>query len=242
MLSLIQPVITNLLLWIWIGTALFLWWITRRNRRFRIYGFCFLALFWVMSTRPVADSILLALESSYCAPSISSIRLQGVDQIVVLAGGGGGLRRGKDRSQTSDVRDPQITQKEKEQVSRKGAKSLRGKEDERTEDRYGRAEDGASISVLPHATAYRLWGALELASRLGPNCELILIGSPNGDTRIMKELAHVLMPERKVVSKTHLGGTSEHPKNVEPFVGERPFIFVTSAMHMKRTKKKGVSP
>ncbi len=30
--------------------------------------------------------------------------------------------------------------------------------------------------------------------RLGPDCELILIGSPNGDTRVMEELAHVLMP------------------------------------------------
>ena len=41
------------------------------------------------------------------------------------------------------------------------------------------------------------------------------------DTRVMEELAHVLMPGRKVVSKTHLGGTSEHPKNVESFVGKR---------------------
>ncbi len=98
-------------------------------------------------------------------------------------------------------------------------------------------EVGSSMSVLPHATAYRLWGALELASRLGSSCELILIGSPNGDTRAMEELAQVLMPKRKIVSKTHLGGTSEHPKNVESFVGKRPFILVTSAMHMKRAMR-----
>ena len=82
--------------------------------------------------------------------------------------------------------------------------------------------------------------------RLGPNCELILIGSPNGDTRVMEELAHVLMPGRKVVSKTHMGGTSEHPKNVESFVGKRAFILVTSAMHMKRAvrcfEQQGLKP
>ena len=77
------------------------------------------------------------------------------------------------------------------------------------------------MSVPPHATAYRLWGALELVTRLGPNCVLILIGSPNGDTRAMYELVHVLMPERKIISKAQLGGTSERPKNVEGFVGKR---------------------
>jgi len=34
------------------------------------------------------------------------------------------------------------------------------------------------------------------------------VGSRMVDTRVMEELAHVLMPWRKVVSKTHLGGTS----------------------------------
>jgi uncharacterized SAM-binding protein YcdF (DUF218 family) len=33
----------------------------------------------------------------------------------------------------------------------------------------------------------------------------------------------------------HIGvNTSEHPKNVESFVGKRAFVLVTSAMHMKR--------
>jgi hypothetical protein len=90
------------------------------------------------------------------------------------------------------------------------------------------------MSALPHATAYRLWSALELASGMGPNCELILIGSPNGDTKVMEELTHILMPERKVVSKAHFGGTSEHPKNVEDFVAGKKFILITSAIHMKR--------
>ena len=89
--------------------------------------------------------------------------------------------------------------------------------------RDGGAVNWASISVLPRATAYRLWGALELASRLGPNCSLIFVGSPNGDTRAMTELALLLMPEQNVVSKAHLGGTSEHPKHVEGFVGEKAF-------------------
>lgn len=154
MLTVIKPLISNLLLWIWAATSLFICWITRRNRQFRRYGFCFLALFWVLSTQPAADAILWPLESSFCPPNISSLESQEIDQIVVLSGGGGEI--------TSDL----------------------------------------LISALPHATAYRLWGALELASRLGPNCEMILIGSPNGNTRVMKELAHVLMPARKVVSKT----------------------------------------
>lgn len=52
----------------------------------------------------MADAVLWPLESSYSAPAISSLKVQGIDQIVVLSGGGGGLRTGKDRSQTSDVR------------------------------------------------------------------------------------------------------------------------------------------
>jgi len=101
MFSIIQSLITNLLLWIWIGTALFLWWITRGNRRFRRYGFCFLAFFWVLSTRPVADAVLWPLESSYTVPAISSLKVQGIDQIVVLAGGGGGGLKTEDSGQWS---------------------------------------------------------------------------------------------------------------------------------------------
>lgn len=189
MLTVIKPLISNLLLWIWITIFLFICWITRGNRQFRRYGFCFLTLFWILSTRPAVDAILWPLESSFSPPNISSLKSQEIDQIVVLSGGGGEIR--------SDL----------------------------------------LISAFPHATAYRLWGALELASRLGPNCELVFIGSPNGDTRVMEELAHVLMPARKVVSKTHMGGTSEHPKNVEGFVAERAFVLVTSAMHMKRAMR-----
>jgi len=42
-----------------------------------------------MSTKPVADAVLWPLESSYIAPSISSLKVQGIERIVVLAGGGG---------------------------------------------------------------------------------------------------------------------------------------------------------
>jgi len=93
-----------------------------------------------MSTRPVTDAVLWPLESAYIPPAISSIKLQAIDQMVVLSGGGGlktprlntlegdPVQLGREVSgQRTVVRDPQITQKEKEQVSRKGAKSLRGK-------------------------------------------------------------------------------------------------------------------
>ncbi len=139
MLSLIKPLITNLLLWIWIGTALFLWWITRRNKRFRRYGFCFLALFWVMSTRPVADGILLALESSYSAPAISSLEVQGIDQIVVLSGGGG--LRTEVRRQMSEVgkgRMSEVRGREKTEV--------RG---QRTDVREWRTGGGLSRENMP---------------------------------------------------------------------------------------------
>jgi uncharacterized SAM-binding protein YcdF (DUF218 family) len=131
MISLIKPLITNLLLWIWIAAALFLWWITRENRQFRRYGFCFLALFWIMTTRPVADAVLLPLESAYNPPTISSLKAQGIGQIVVLSGGGG-LRTGNDRSQRSDVRCQEETDARRQRSEERG---------ERREERGERREE-----------------------------------------------------------------------------------------------------
>ena len=92
-----------------------------------------------MSTRPVADGILLALESSYSAPAISSLEVQGIDQIVVLSGGGG--LRTEVRRQMSEVgkgRMSEVRGREKTEV--------RG---QRTDVREWRTGGGLSRENMP---------------------------------------------------------------------------------------------
>ena len=88
MLPIITSVTPNILLWLLLLLALYLWWATRGNRRARGWGAVVLILFWMFSTAPVADNLLRSLEDRYTAPAISSLRAQGVQQVVVLTGGG----------------------------------------------------------------------------------------------------------------------------------------------------------
>lgn len=78
----------NLLLWLWLLAAVVAWAVTRGHRRRRGVAFALLALCWLLATRPVADLALRPLEGSFPRPSIASLRQAGVQQVVVLTGGG----------------------------------------------------------------------------------------------------------------------------------------------------------
>jgi len=99
------------------------------------------------------------------------------------------------------------------------------------------------VTAFPVATTYRFLGALELASRLGPDCDLIFSGGPRNlswkqsTAETMKELALLIMTDRNAFFEEKSRRTSDHPKNVEVFVGMKPFLLVTSAAHMKRAVK-----
>ncbi|SRR5581483_1892207 len=107
-------------------------------------------------------------------------------------------------------------------------------------------------SAFPHASMYRFVGGMELCARLGADCKLIFSGSAghgNSDQTTaltMRDVALVLEPERRVDAEAQSNSTAEHPGNVKPFVGEQPFVLVTSAMHMLRSmnvfEKAGLKP
>jgi uncharacterized SAM-binding protein YcdF (DUF218 family) len=84
---------------------------------------------------------------------------------------------------------------------------------------------------------------LELASRLGPDCKLVFSGSAGRSqpeirtALVMRDMTALVEPERRVDAEAESSNTGEHPGNVRPFVGDRPFALVTSANHMPRAMR-----
>jgi hypothetical protein len=79
---------SNLFLWLWLATALLIWWTTLKSQTFGRWSFIFLLFLWFLGTRPVAESVLSPLENFYTAPEITSLENQNLRQVVVLTGGG----------------------------------------------------------------------------------------------------------------------------------------------------------
>ncbi len=88
MLSVVTPIVTNLLLWTWLLAAVLLWRLTRGRRRARTWGMCLLAASWIVACRPVAELFVLPLERRYDRPTVERLTEQNVRQVVVLTGGG----------------------------------------------------------------------------------------------------------------------------------------------------------
>ena len=92
MFHLISNLLPNIILWIFLAGAFILLITAKGNPWFRRWGWIFLIIIWMLSTRPVAEQILLPLEKSYSQPDIQRLKERGVDQVVVLTGGGFSLR------------------------------------------------------------------------------------------------------------------------------------------------------
>jgi uncharacterized SAM-binding protein YcdF (DUF218 family) len=88
MIAIITPIISNLFLVLWILGLSFLWLSTRKNLQSRQAGIIFLMVLWLLGTRPVADLFLYPLENQYKTPEIKTLKELGVNQVVVLTGGG----------------------------------------------------------------------------------------------------------------------------------------------------------
>lgn len=93
-------------------------------------------------------------------------------------------------------------------------------------------------SAFPHGSIYRYLGGLELCSALGDDCQLIFSGSSGSSERhtaiTMQELTVLIDPNQIVFAEAESNSTADHPKNVRRFVGQAPFVLVTSAYHMAR--------
>ena len=88
MIALITPFIANLFLVLWIAGLIVLWLSTRKNPPVRKTGIIFLAAVWLLGTKSVAELILKPLENQYKTPEIKTLKELGVNQVVVLTGGG----------------------------------------------------------------------------------------------------------------------------------------------------------
>jgi uncharacterized SAM-binding protein YcdF (DUF218 family) len=87
-----SSLLSNLFLWLWFLGFGILWWATRGNRKGRWLGVILLFVFWILSTRPLAEAFLWPLEYRYPVPEIASLQKKGVRQVVVLTGGGYEMR------------------------------------------------------------------------------------------------------------------------------------------------------
>lgn len=190
--ELVNNVLLNAALWLWLAAAAVLFFYTRGQRRSRIPALLFLILFWVSGTGPFARLVMRPLETQYAAPSLADLQRDNVKRVVVLTGGG--------YPQVSDL----------------------------------------AAGALPHASTFRFLAGLELCARLASDCEIIFSGSAGtGNTNVhtatsMQDLAKTLDPQMETQSEANSNSTIEHPQNVKPFVGDAPFVLITSAYHMPR--------
>ena len=62
----------------------------------------------------------------------------------------------------------------------------------------------------------------------------------------MKDLSHLIAPERQVLAEARSESTADHPANVRPLLNKGSFALVTSALHMPRSmrsfNKSGLNP
>jgi uncharacterized SAM-binding protein YcdF (DUF218 family) len=85
----------------------------------------------------------------------------------------------------------------------------------------------------------RTVGAMEIASRIGPDCRLIFTGGLPGspEAYYMMQTVKTLDPSRIMFADTLARRTAEHPKTAAKFITHKRFILVTSAVHIPRSVK-----
>ena len=88
MASILISLVSNIMLWVCLWGVLLLWVGTRGSRSRRAWGFVLLAVVWFLSSRPVVESILRPLESWYPTPDVTGLKQRGLQEVVVLTGGG----------------------------------------------------------------------------------------------------------------------------------------------------------
>lgn len=95
------------------------------------------------------------------------------------------------------------------------------------------SEKVAPLSRLSSSAFARMVNAVDL-HRDFPDSIMIVTGTPK-ETRAMKEVAVELgIPEDAIIEETRSGDTDDHPRFIREFVGDSPFLLITSATHMPR--------
>lgn len=86
--DLVNEMVLNSALWIWVTTAALLIFFARGNRRRMVAAGIFLAAFWLSGTGPFARLVLRPLETMYPVPSLMELAQKHIKRVVVLTGGG----------------------------------------------------------------------------------------------------------------------------------------------------------
>jgi uncharacterized SAM-binding protein YcdF (DUF218 family) len=81
-------VLPNLLIWLFIFSAIVLWTVSIRKKKYMIIGLIWLSACWFISTLPFADCMLIPLENQYQQPLIKTLSERKDTAVVVLTGGG----------------------------------------------------------------------------------------------------------------------------------------------------------
>lgn len=103
-------------------------------------------------------------------------------------------------------------------------------------------------SQFSNATLLRMIGGLELAAELGDGIHIICSGGSRHlkQSRMMAEFGKKISPQQLFFAHSGAHQTSQHPNSVRPFVEDRSFVLVTSAVHMPRAmlyfKRAGMEP
>lgn len=104
---------------------------------------------------------------------------------------------------------------------------------------YPQRSDWLYSRSLTLSSTMRLTAALELASRIGPQCKLIFTGGLPGlpEAWQMAQTAKFLDSTRTVFADTLSRRTSEHPKTAARFIKNNRFILLTTAAHIPRSMR-----
>lgn len=91
-----------------------------------------------------------------------------------------------------------------------------------------------TLSRLSQSGFARVVGGVDLWKHF-PGARLVVTGHPD-ETRAMRAVAENLgVPPDKIIEETESRDTKDHPRHLKPILGRRPFLLVTSALHMPRS-------
>lgn len=102
-----------------------------------------------------------------------------------------------------------------------------------------------TLSRLSRVAFARVVGAVDLAGHF-PGAKVIFTGHPD-ETAAMRAVAGRLgIPAERIMEETESRDTKDHPLYLKPILGDKPFLLITSAVHMPRAvslfRKQGLQP
>ncbi|HQW29974.1 MAG TPA: YdcF family protein [Verrucomicrobiales bacterium] len=106
-------------------------------------------------------------------------------------------------------------------------------------------EGKPTLSRLSRVGFARIVGAVDLWKHF-PDATFVVTGHPD-ETSAMRAVAENLgVPAEKIREETESRDTKDHPRFLNPIIGDSPFLLVTSAVHMPRAvslfRKQGYTP